>query len=292
MSTWRYLTAHLDALGAHTWDLGVLTPRDTMIRRLDVSRDVMLHAVPWLRAQNVRGSQIFFRPSVAAITAILVDDIPRSRLSHLPLRPSVVVETSPGNTQCWIRLTHPVSVDEARLLARTWQQAWQGDPSSADGQHFGRWAGFTNRWPRHRAPDGTYPLVRLLAITPTVIDPESILTTVSESFAVNEQFSKRRGHPGAEYPAFSPSRPTPINRGPTRLRDLADFWADPRYGGDLHRADSAWALAALRQGWSPQRIAATLQAARDLTKKGSARRQQAYVARTVAKAQQWLAQSS
>ncbi len=272
MSTTPYIAAHLRALGSTEFDLGVLLSTDTMIPRRNWTAAQVARALPWLRAQNFQGAQIFIRPSLDHINAILVDDIPKTQLSRLTLEPAAILETSPGNCQVWIRLNQTVSIPHARALARHLQQLWHGDPGSADGQHFGRLAGFTNRWPRHQQPDGTFPLVRLLTTQRIVHDPETICPWIPE-----------------------PKSPAPLTTSFPQtftLRPLEDFWTDPRYGGDYHRADLAWAMAALRAGWTTTMVAQHLESARDLSKKGSEPRQKAYVNRTAAKAQQLVQQSA
>ena len=64
------------------------------------------------------------------------------------------------------------------------------------------------------------------------------------------------------------------------LRSLAEFHNDPRYGGDLHRADLAWARHAASMRLSESEICATIMEARDLAKKGNAKRQREYAERT------------
>ena len=68
------------------------------------------------------------------------------------------------------------------------------------------------------------------------------------------------------------------------IKPLAEFHDDPRYGGDLHRADLAWARHAANMGLSPSEIRAAIMEARDLAKKGSIRRQREYAERTAYKA--------
>jgi hypothetical protein len=70
----------------------------------------------------------------------------------------------------------------------------------------------------------------------------------------------------------------------TPLRPLAEFHCDPRYGGDLHRADMAWARHAAGMGLSASEIRVEIMRARDLSKKGSEKRQREYAERTAAKA--------
>src|SRR6266851_9997742 len=68
------------------------------------------------------------------------------------------------------------------------------------------------------------------------------------------------------------------------IRPIADFYNDPRYGGDLHRADMAWAIYAASRGLSQEQIRAEILHARDLSKKGRRGRQLQYAERTAAKA--------
>jgi hypothetical protein len=65
---------------------------------------------------------------------------------------------------------------------------------------------------------------------------------------------------------------------------IDDFHWDPRYEGDLHRADMAWAIYAASRGLSRQEIARDILQARDLSKKVSPLRQTNYAARTARKA--------
>ena len=63
------------------------------------------------------------------------------------------------------------------------------------------------------------------------------------------------------------------------LRSLAEFHSDPCYGGDLHRADMAWARHAAGMGLSASEIRAEIMQPRDLAKKGSVKRQREYAER-------------
>ena len=54
------------------------------------------------------------------------------------------------------------------------------------------------------------------------------------------------------------------------VRPITSFHADSRYGGDLHRADMAWALHAAARGLSPEQIEHEILNSCDLSKKGSA----------------------
>jgi len=78
-----------------------------------------------------------------------------------------------------------------------------------------------------------------------------------------------------------------VGQGATDLppvKPLAEFHDDPHYGGDLHRADLAWARHAADMGLSASEIRAAIMEARDLAKKGSIKRQREYAERTAGKA--------
>jgi hypothetical protein len=68
------------------------------------------------------------------------------------------------------------------------------------------------------------------------------------------------------------------------VRSLAEFHGNPRYEGDLHRADMAWALHAASRGLSEDQIRDEILHARDLSKKGRIQRQINYAQRTAIKA--------
>lgn len=85
----------------------------------------------------------------------------------------------------------------------------------------------------------------------------------------------RRTAPTATSPQFSESRKPRLS--------IDDFRNKGRYGGDGNRIDLAYAVYALAHGDSEDEIRSAL-ASRDLSKKGPAPRQRAYVERTIRKA--------
>jgi hypothetical protein len=161
-----------------------------------------------------------------------------------------------------------VATQAARALA----ERFGGDRSSASWRHFGRLAGFTNQKPSRRLASGLAPFVRLCEAAGGIFGAAPSLQQEAERRI--EQVRRARA---------SWSRPV---SGQTHGsgRSLLDFHHDPRYAGDLHRADMAWAASAALRGLSADEIRATLLAGRDLAKKGSVARQLAYAERTALKA--------
>jgi len=68
------------------------------------------------------------------------------------------------------------------------------------------------------------------------------------------------------------------------IRQITSFHADPRYGGDLHCPDMAWAVHAAARGISRKQIEHEILNSRDLSRKGPPLRQLAYAMRTASKA--------
>ena len=147
-----------------------------------------------------------------------------------------------------------------------------GDLSSADWRHFGRLAGFTNRKPERLLPNGLAPFVRLRQCEGRTYDAAREFLEEVKSLAEKAV---------AERATRTTSRST-SNENP--VRPLAEFHRNPRYDGDLHRADMAWALHAASRGLSEQQIRDEILHARDLSKKGRIQRQVSYAERTAIKA--------
>jgi hypothetical protein len=126
--------------------------------------------VGFLRIRNREDYDVYFRPYSGDRNAgyILLDlDQPTpgvlARLETQGHEPSVVIETSPGRWQAWIRISaEPLAPVLATRIARRLAQLYAADPASADWRHVGRLAGFTNRKPQRRGPGGLAPWVKLI----------------------------------------------------------------------------------------------------------------------------------
>jgi hypothetical protein len=237
----------------------------------------VLKSLLWLRRENFNRGHIYVRP--AGLHGLsLVDDLKADALARMKVEgfaPAAVVETSPGNLQAWLK--HGETLDEvtstraAKLLA----ERFDGDLGSADWRHFGRLAGFTNPKPNRRLASGLQPFARLLEASGQVYRQAPVFIAEVRAALAGELLDKigsamdRAGQGGS---ALVP------------LRALEEFHSDPRYGGDLHRADLAWARHAAAMGLSAGEIRAAILEARDLAKKGSLSRQREYAARTAGKA--------
>ena len=85
--------------------------------------DKVIKSVRWLRHQNCEGRNIYIRPK-GEHDLSMVDDLTLQAVTAMKeagYTPAVVVETSPGNYQAWLkhpeRLNKEVSTAAARALA-------------------------------------------------------------------------------------------------------------------------------------------------------------------------------
>jgi hypothetical protein len=108
--------------------------------------------------QNQEGLNIYIRPADPSF--VLLDDLTIDYLSDLAeIKPCLLMETSPGNYQAWLKL-RDMPEDRAAQTAiwRSLAAMFNADMKSAKPDQIGRLPGFYNMKPKY-APD--YPLVNL-----------------------------------------------------------------------------------------------------------------------------------
>jgi hypothetical protein len=125
--------------------------------------------VRFLRIRNREGCDVYFQPFAGNQNAgyILVDldhaepSVLEAMRSH-GHEPCVVLESSPGHRQVWIRVSAgALEPALATAIGRYLARCYGGDPASVDWRHLGRLAGFTNQKPARRLPNGYGPWVQL-----------------------------------------------------------------------------------------------------------------------------------
>jgi len=264
----------LAAMASDYLDIGMLRPDGLMLLREAWTVRQIEEAIQRLRRENARGAHIFVRPhGVHALS--LVDDLgvdAIARMTDAKFQPALVVETSLQNFQVWLNHGQTLDRDMSSSAAKELAKRFGGDLSSADWRHFGRLAGFTNRKPERLLPNGLAPFVRLRQCEAKTYDAANEFLEEVESLAEEAV---------TEHARSTTSRPR-LNGNPVRL--LAKFHHSPRYAGDLHRADMAWALHAASRGLLEHQIRDEILHARDLSKKGRIQRQVKYASRTAIKA--------
>jgi hypothetical protein len=236
--------------------------------------ETLLRSVPWLRLQNRDSWHIYIRPE-GEHELSLVDDLTSEAVSAMKLGgfdPAVLVQTSPGNYQAWLRHGERLEREVSTAAARALAEKFGGDKGAADWRHFGRLGGFSNRKASYQdVMTGLYPFVR-------VIEAEGRVYPAAGVFVAEiRQQAERRNQERARFGLSG------IGADSGSLRTIEAFRADARYGGDGNRIDLAWAIHALSHGANEDEVAAAIRS-RDLSKKGTQRRQDEYVERTLRQA--------
>jgi hypothetical protein len=97
-----------------------------------------------MRPDLPRGKRGTAKDIVAVLGLVADMDADTSKVGTMPLAPSYVVETSPGNSQPVILFDHPMAPDKARPLAKALQVATRSDSGTGDINHIWRIPGTLN----------------------------------------------------------------------------------------------------------------------------------------------------
>jgi len=271
----------VEAMAADVFEVGLFKPdakdgEAIMVPRM-WDRDSLARSIPWLRHQNRDGRNIYIRPKGEHHLS-MVDDLTQEAIAQMKLTgfsPALVVETSPGNFQAWLK--HPEKLDKemGTAAARALAERFGGDTGAADWRHFGRLSGFTNRKEKYCDPaTGLHPFVKLVEAGGAVY-PEAARFLKEVAAGVEDRHCEERVRRAVRRSVHSPRIPV--------MKSIDAFRADPKYGGDGTRIDLAYAVYAIAHGQAEAEVEAAIRS-RDLSHKGSERRQQDYVERTINKA--------
>lgn len=271
----------IGAMGSSLFEIGLykidaITGESPMIPRVWDAKTI-IESTGWLRHHNREGRNIYIRPR-GEHDLSLVDDLTADSIAAMKkarFDPAVVVETSPGNYQVWLKHPETLSKELSSTAARALAEKFGGDRGAADWRHFGRLSGFTNRKPKHLDPaTDLYPFVRLMEASGQVYpEGERFLARLRQDLARQRSEEELLRQRFAKLPSLRTDN----------LKSIDAFRADSRYGGDGTRIDLAYALYALSHGAAASEVQAAIRS-RDLSHKGNERRQNEYVERTIKKA--------
>lgn len=267
-------------MGAQAFEVGLFKPEaehqgtgPEMIPRT-WEADSLIRSIPWMKLQNLQGRNIYVRPH-GEHDLTMVDDLKRDSVNRMlssGFKPAIVVETSPGNYQAWLKHSKVLCRETSTAAARALAVQFGGDKGAADWRHFGRLAGFTNRKSKYQGSDGLFPFVRLLAAAGAIYaNAERFIAQIEDQLAnerARSQQSRLRHH---------------RDRVESPRRTIEHFRMNPLYGGDGTRIDLAYAIYALSHGARDEQVKAAIRS-RDLSHKGNEKRQDEYVERTINKA--------
>ena len=193
--------------------------------------------VGFLRLRNREGCDVYIQPYAEDRNAgyILLDlDLADPKIictmraqGH---EPCVVLQTSPGHLQAWVRVSPtPLEPAVATAIGKQLARAYRGDLASTDWRHLGRLAGFTNQKPTRRQPNGYAPWVKLLHAQAGLALHGAALVQAAESQwspagpPPGSMFSLRPGAGGGADSTTS-SRQAPSSLTPAAAADTYSRW--------------------------------------------------------------------
>ena len=225
-----------------------------------------LATVRFLRVRNREGCDIYLHPFVEGRNAgyILLDldhandAVVKSLRAH-GHEPCVVLQSSPGHYQAWLRLSRsPLEPALATAVAQQLARTHGGDLASAHWRHLGRLAGFTNQKPQRRSHTGYAPWVKIVyAQAGLVSRAEQLLHSVHPGIA---QPSPPALQDDSAHPGIAPAQATQIyqywirrwrivERFPQPDWSIVDLWIARQL---LSQATPAAQVRAILQWGSPQ----------------------------------------
>jgi hypothetical protein len=144
--------------------------------------------VRFLRVRNREGCDVYLHPYAEKCNPgyILVDldhtgpDVVET-MRAAGHQPCVVLQTSPGNLQAWVRVSAaPIESAVASQIGKQLAHLYGGDQASTDWRHLGRLAGFTNQKPQRRNRRGDSPWVKVLHAHPGLASQGAALREAAE----------------------------------------------------------------------------------------------------------------
>lgn len=226
--------------------------------------------INYLKAMNAQGKHIFVRPAFEKEDHFMLhDDLDTKGLDchHKQTgkwKPGrLVVETSPGNYQVWVKSDKPLTVEEKKH----WLDKMDSDPGASPLHRWGRCPGFRNRKKKYETEKG-YPLSKLVwidwkdqACVPKIELP-------SEEIKIQKKITKTHSTATGRYKSDHISR--------------SDYEK-----GDNSRTDFSYAMALLRRGFSKGEVEQRIRNERtDWKNHQGEKRMQQYLDRTIENAEQ------
>jgi hypothetical protein len=212
----------------------------------------------FLRVRNREGCDVYLQPYAGHQNAgyILVD-LDQAQPTVIATmgaqghHPCVVLQTSPGHLQAWVRLsTAPLEPAVATAAGKLLAAMYGADPASTDWRHLGRLAGFTNQKPARRTLSCYAPWVK-------VVETRAGVAPAAEALL---RYAHASMSPHPAYAGSTPPDPAPAAI-PTSLaaeiyRDCMTRWhiRDRFPQPDWSIVDLWIARRLLAGGWTPAQV--------------------------------------
>jgi hypothetical protein len=230
--------------------------------------------IRFLRVRNREGCDVYLHPYAEERNPgyILVDLDETNPAVVKTMRaaghePCVVLQTSPGNLQAWVRVSAtPIQAAVASQIGKQLARVYGGDPASTDWRHLGRLGGFTNQKPTRR--NGGYsPWVKVLYAHAGLASQAAALLEAAEHSLGSHSSLALAPHVSLAAPAHPDAAGTDWSAGSTVAAAAANLYASwlhrlrilERFPQpDWSTADKWIAKELLQRGWSAPQVATVL----------------------------------
>lgn len=290
----RTAVAHqLKAFGCELFDVGPENDEKGLWAKFDKTAEEVMGLIPWLKRQNAQGENIYIRPARSREEPLVfLDDVSLATIDRMRqdgFAPAVVVESSPGNYQAWVRVQEDgVKLSEVVRKAVSVElcRRYGGDTGSRDAAHFGRLAGFTNRKPHHVSRDGLFPYATLTRRTgkTATAGPRLVVDVGTRLAEANE-----RSRQAALVESLRQTRSVFDDTDPWWFYEQCLAHLKTDFGHDYDRSRADWIIATylLERGHALATVAQVIaDLSEDLQDRKTAHVAD-YVVRTVGKADVW-----
>lgn len=254
------IKTQLTSLGVR--QLKVIAIANSPITRTYSAESTYTKAVGYLKYLNSSGHGIHMVPE-ADHSIFVLDDVDQGKINSMReqlIDPCCIVETSEGNYQSWFRLKAGEQRYKAELMQRYLCAAFHTDKGAIGLEHPGAIAGFRNT---KSSIDNPFWCSVYYANSNSIVSFDEFETVIYQWIT---------GKDGRQ-----------IRERIIEDLGINDFRQSEQFDGDLHRADMAYCHYARKSGVKKSEAYKAL-LTRDLRHKGSEKRQQDYIERTLRKA--------
>lgn len=236
--------------GVETFEVGIRDGQTGNMRNIEMSEADVIASLPRLKRENAGGRDIYIRPvPVSNHSYVFLDDVGLGtiqRMRHEGIEPTLEVETSPLNYQVWIKLPESLPRADRKAVERLLAERYGTDLGSADGGHYGRLSGFTNRKPANILEDGRPPFCKLSAHRPDAALPDAVWRDLRASAIEQGPAPQALPLPGAQRPVGGVMSFQKAEESAKRLYSAArEKWGVHL---DLSRADYFVAINLMQRG--------------------------------------------
>jgi hypothetical protein len=171
--------------GVDTFEVGIRDSKTGKMRNFEMDRAGVMGSIARLKRENTKGADIYIRPlPKSSHPYIMLDDVGIGTIRQMELDgllPVLEIETSQLNYQVLIRVPQNIGREDRKSVERVLQEKYKTDIGSADGGHYFRLAGFTNRKPARLLDSGKHPFCKVSESTPDAVMTDVVWQSIKQA---------------------------------------------------------------------------------------------------------------